>query len=700
MSRRVADITGPHPDEPRIHTPPLALGEVRSFRIQSDFEPAGDQPKAIKQLIEGFKEGLSDQVLLGVTGSGKTFTMAHVIEQLQRPALILAPNKTLAAQLYGEMKDFFPDNAVEYFVSYYDYYQPEAYVPRTDLFIEKDSSINEQIDRMRHAATRALFERKDVIIVASVSCIYGIGSKEDYAAMTFPLMKGDRIDRQELITRFIALQYKRNDIAFERGTFRVRGDTVELFPAHFEDRAWRFSLFGDELEAVTEFDPLTGERFADLEGVRIYANSHYVTPGPTMQQAIAQMKRDLKERIQFFESQNKLLEAQRITQRTQFDIEMLEATGVCSGIENYSRYLTGRAPGQAPPTLIEYLPKEALIFLDESHVMVPQLRAMYNGDFKRKSTLVEYGFRLPAAIDNRPLKFDEWNALRGQTLFVSATPGPWELERTGGVFAEQVVRPTGLIDPPVEIRPTKHQVDDLMAECREIVKQKGRVLVTTLTKKMAEALTEYLSENNLKVRYLHSDVDTLERIEIMQSLRKGEFDILVGINLLREGLDVPECMRVCILDADKEGFLRSKTSLVQTIGRCARNIDGKAILYADKITDSMQYAIDETVRRRAKQLEYNKEHSITPESVRKNISSILDSVFERGDHVDVPMLHDNEQALFIDEMKSNPQKRLRHIDKLKKQMLKAAADLEFEEAAQLRDQIKQLENLDLGIVHA
>ncbi|MGB4106438.1 MAG: excinuclease ABC subunit UvrB [Alphaproteobacteria bacterium] len=680
-----------NPDLPSAEGPG---DQSRPFRIHSDFQPAGDQPEAIRRLVEGFKSGLSDQVLLGVTGSGKTFTMAHVIQALQRPALVLAPNKTLAAQLYGEMKSFFPENAVEYFVSYYDYYQPEAYVPRTDLFIEKDSSINEQIDRMRHAATRAVFERRDCIIVASVSCIYGIGSKEDYLAMRFDLHKGDKIDRQELISRLITLQYKRNDIAFERGTFRVRGDTVELFPTHMEDRAWRFSLFGDELEGVTEFDPLTGEKFGDLDGVRIYANSHYITPGPTMQQAIQNIKRDLKTQLAFFESQNKLLEYQRLQQRTQFDIEMMEAMGTCNGIENYSRYMTGRAPGEPPPTLIEYLQPDALIFLDESHVMVPQLRAMYNGDFKRKSTLVEYGFRLPAAIDNRPLKFEEWNNLRGQTTYVSATPSPWEIERAGGISAEQVVRPTGLIDPPVEIRPTTHQVDDLMHECREVAKMNGRVLVTTLTKKMAEDLTEYLTENGVRVRYLHSDVETLERIEIMQSLRKGEFDVLVGINLLREGLDIPECMRVCILDADKEGFLRSRTSLIQTIGRSARNIDGKAILYADRMTDSMKAAIDETDRRREKQVIYNKEHGITPESIRNNISTILDSVYEQGDHLDeILTLEDSGLQDFIDK----PDKLKKHIEKMRKEMLAAAADLEFEEAAALRDQIQKLEGLELAL---
>ncbi|MCF8495582.1 MAG: excinuclease ABC subunit UvrB [Alphaproteobacteria bacterium] len=674
--------------------PGRLLDPARPFRIVSDFTPAGDQPQAIDKLVEGLRSGLTDQVLLGVTGSGKTFTMAHVIERLQRPALILAPNKTLAAQLYSEFKNFFPDNAVEYFVSYYDYYQPEAYVPRTDTFIEKDSAINEQIDRMRHAATRSLFERRDVIIVASVSCIYGIGSKEDYMAMAFPIHKGDRIDRQELIARLVELQYKRNDIAFERGAFRVRGDIVELFPAHFEDRAWRMSLFGDEIEKITEFDPLTGEKFSDLDGVRIFANSHYITPGPTMQQAIKNIKSDLKERLQFFESEGKLLEAQRLKQRTDFDLEMLAATGTCKGIENYSRYLTGRAPGDPPPTLIEYLPEDALMFLDESHVMIPQLRGMYNGDRARKTTLVDYGFRVPAAIDNRPLKFDEWEALRGQTLYVSATPGPWEVEKAGGISAEQVVRPTGLIDPPVEIRPTQNQVDDLMHECREVIKTGGRLLVTTLTKKMAEALTEYLNENNIRVRYIHSDVDTLERIEIMQDLRRGAFDVLVGINLLREGLDIPECMRVMILDADKEGFLRSKTSLIQTIGRAARNLDGKAILYADRITQSMQYAIDETNRRREKQKEYNTAHGITPESVRKNLDSIFDSVFERADHVNIPYtIHDREQEEFI----HDPQKLKKKIETLRKQMIKAAGNLEFEEAAQLRDQLKKFEELELGL---
>jgi excinuclease ABC subunit B len=669
------------------------------FKIASEFQPAGDQPAAIEKLVEGLKAGLSDQVLLGVTGSGKTFTMAHLIERTQRPALILAPNKTLAAQLYGEMKAFFPDNAVEYFVSYYDYYQPEAYVPRTDTFIEKDSSINEQIDRMRHAATRAIFERKDVIIVASVSCIYGIGSKEDYQAMTVDLRRGDRLDRQQLIAQLVTLQYKRNDMAFERGTFRVRGDTVELFPSHMEDSAWRFSLFGDEIEDIVEFDALTGEKQARLEGVRIYANSHYITPGPTMAQAIKQIQHDMKAQVAWFESQGKLLEAQRLQQRTQFDIEMMQATGVCPGIENYSRYLTGRAPGQAPPTLIEYLPKNALIILDESHVMVPQLGAMYNGDRARKTTLVDYGFRVPAALDNRPLKFEEFNRMRGQIVYVSATPGPYELEQTGGDFAEQVVRPTGLIDPPVEIRPTEHQVDDLMAECRAVAEKGGRILVTTLTKKMAEALTEYLDENGVRVRYMHSDIDTLERIEIMRDLRLGEFDVLVGINLLREGLDIPECMLVAILDADKEGYLRSRTSLIQTIGRAARNVEGRVILYADSITKSMQAAIDETDRRRAKQVEYNTAHGITPASVKKNISEVLHSVFERADYMEVQrgfmgLAEEEQKAL------DNPASFQKYLKQMEDKMRKAAADLEFEEAARLRDQIRKLEAMDLGLTGA
>lgn len=667
--------------------------DTHAFRVHAPFSPAGDQPEAIAALVRGIESGLTDQTLLGVTGSGKTFTMAHIIEKTQRPALVLAPNKTLAAQLYGEFKGFFPDNAVEYFVSYYDYYQPEAYIPRTDTFIEKDSSINEQIDRMRHAATRALFERRDVVIVASVSCIYGIGSKEDYMAATVDLKRGQRMDRNSLIRRFIELQYKRNDIAFERGNIRVRGDTVELFPAHFEDRAWRFSLFDDEIEKIAEFDPLTGKTFTELEGVRIFANSHYVTPGPTMAQAIARIKTDLKVRLADLERQGKLLESQRLSQRTQFDIEMMEATGMCQGIENYSRYLTGRAPGEPPPTLVEYMPRDALLFLDESHVMIPQLRAMYNGDRARKTVLVEYGFRLPAAVDNRPLQFEEWERMRPQTIYVSATPGPWEIEKAGGISAEQVVRPTGLTDPPVEIRPTKNQIDDLMGEIRSVTSRGGRALVTTLTKKMAEALSEYLSDNGLRVRYMHSDVDTLERIEIIRDLRLGTFEVLVGINLLREGLDIPECMLVAILDADKEGYLRSRTALIQNIGRAARNVEARAILYADTVTKSMQAAIEETDRRRDRQKAYNHERGITPESVKKAIGDILGSADEKNecDKI-VPGLSENEAEKFL----HAPHTLHRHIKSLRERMAAAAADLEFETAAKLRDEIRKLEAAELA----
>jgi len=662
-----------------------------AIKMESDFQPAGDQPTAIKDLVEGIANDDRTQVLLGVTGSGKTFTMAKVIEETQRPALILAPNKTLAAQLYAEFKKFFPENAVEYFVSYYDYYQPEAYVPRTDTYIEKESSINEQIDRMRHSATRSLLERDDVIIVASVSCIYGIGSVETYTAMTFQMQIGDRLDQRQLLADLVAQQYKRQDVNFVRGSFRVRGDTIEIFPAHLEDRAWRISLFGDEIESITEFDPLTGQKTGDLKSVKIYANSHYVTPRPTLNQAIKSIKEELQHRLQELEKAGRLLEAQRLEQRTRFDLEMLEATGSCAGIENYSRYLTGRNPGDPPPTLFEYVPDNALIFVDESHVTIPQIGGMYRGDFRRKATLAEYGFRLPSCMDNRPLRFEEWDAMRPLTVGVSATPGAWELEQSGGVFAEQVIRPTGLIDPPVEVRPAKSQVDDVVGEIRETTKKGYRTLVTVLTKRMAEDLTEYLHEQGIRVRYMHSDIDTLERIEILRDLRLGAFDVLVGINLLREGLDIPECGFVAILDADKEGFLRSETSLIQTIGRAARNVDGKVILYADQVTGSMERAMAETNRRREKQLEYNEANGITPESVKSRIADILESVYEK-DHVraDISQFTDDAGQMMGNNFKA-------HLEHLQKKMRDAAADLNFEEAARLRDEIKRLTELELQI---
>ncbi len=656
----------------------------KKFKIKSDFKPAGDQPEAIKSLVKGAKKNEFNQVLLGVTGSGKTFTMAKVIEETNRPALILAPNKTLAAQLYGEMKGFFPDNAVEYFVSYYDYYTPEAYVPRSDTYIEKEASINEQIDRMRHSATRSLLERDDVLIVASVSCIYGLGSVEAYSKMTLTLQKNYDYNREQIIKSLIALQYKRNDQNFYRGTFRARGEYLEIFPSHLEDRAWRLSLFGDKLEKIEEFDPLTGDLVRELNLVKVYANSHYITPKPTIEQAVINIRKELEITLKKHKEQNKLLEAQRLEERTKFDLEMIEATGSCAGIENYSRFLSGRKPGEPPPTLFEYFPDNTLIFVDECHVTVPQLNGMFKGDRSRKSTLAEYGFRLPSCMDNRPLKFEEWDMMRTQTVFVSATPGPWELEQTKGKFIDQVIRPTGLIDPPVEIKPAKNQVDDLMHECKKTIEKNYRVLVTTLTKKMAEDLTEYLHENGIKVRYLHSDIDTLERIEIMRDLRLGVFDVLVGINLLREGLDIPECALVGILDADKEGFLRSETSLIQTIGRAARNLDGKVILYADKETKSIKKAIKETERRRNIQLEYNKKNKISASTVKKEISDVLESVYEK-DYVTI-----GTGANVGGNLK-------KHIKALNKKMKDSATNLEFEEAAKIRDEIRKLESTELEV---
>ncbi|PVH29946.1 excinuclease ABC subunit UvrB [Pararhodobacter oceanensis] len=680
------------------HLPDLPLSPLpqrekleggKSFILHTPFQPAGDQPVAITELATGVQNGERDQVLLGATGTGKTFTMAKIIEETQRPAIILAPNKTLAAQLYGEFKGFFPDNAVEYFVSYYDYYQPEAYVARTDTYIEKESQINEAIDRMRHSATRALLERDDVIIVASVSCIYGIGSVETYSAMTVDMMVGGFYDPRKVIADLVAQQYRRNDHAFQRGAFRVRGDVVEVWPAHLEDRAWRMSFFGEELEEITEFDPLTGRKTDSFEKIRIYANSHYVTPRPTIQQAIKGIKEELFHTLKKMNAEGKLLEAQRLEQRCNFDLEMLEATGVCNGIENYSRYLTGRAPGEPPPTLFEFIPDNAIVFADESHVSVPQIGGMYKGDFRRKSVLAEHGFRLPSCMDNRPLKFEEWDAMRTQTVFVSATPAAWELEQTGGVFTEQIIRPTGLLDPKIEIRPVSMQVDDLLDEVRRVAQDGLRVLVTTLTKRMAEDLTEYLHEQGIRVRYMHSDIDTIERIEILRDLRLGTFDVLIGINLLREGLDIPECGLVAILDADKEGFLRSETSLVQTIGRAARNADGRVIMYADKVTGSMQRAINETERRRARQMAYNVEHGITPQTVRKNVDDVLAGLWQ-GDtdqvhvtaKIDTPMVGANLAA---------------HLEGLRNDMRKAAENLEFEEAARLRDEVRRLETVELTI---
>jgi excinuclease ABC subunit B len=657
------------------------------FELVSDFVPAGDQPAAIKALVEGLKKQEREQVLLGVTGSGKTFTMAHVIQQLQRPALIMAHNKTLAAQLYSEMKSFFPHNAVEYFVSYYDYYQPEAYVPKTDTYIEKDSAINEQIDRMRHSATRSMLTRRDVIVVASVSCIYGIGSVETYSDMILRLHAGMTLPQRDLIRKLVELQYRRNDIDFARGMFRVRGDSLDLFPAHYEDTAWRITFFGDDIESIREFDPLTGETKVKLQEIVVFANSHYVTPKPTIDRAIREIKIELKDRLEFLHKAGKLVEAQRLEQRTTYDLEMLTETGMCNGIENYSRFLTGMAPGQPPPTLFSYLPKDALLFVDESHVTVPQIGGMSSGDRARKQTLVDYGFRLPSALDNRPLKFEEWDAMRPETTFVSATPGKWEMERTHGAFVEQVIRPTGLIDPPCEVRPVATQVDDLLHECHVTIARQQRVLVTTLTKRMAEELTEYMEEAGIRVRFLHSDVETLERIEIIRDLRLGKFDVLVGVNLLREGLDIPECGLMAILDADKEGFLRSATSLIQTIGRAARNVDSKVLLYADRITNSMEIALGETNRRREKQQAYNEAHGITPQSVKKQIGEIIESVYEH-DHYTVPTRLKKYDVKLGDNARANKEL---YMQALRQKMLEAAADLEFEEAARLRDELVKLE---------
>ena len=657
------------------------------FKIQSKFSPSGDQPHAIELLTQGLNNGAKDQVLLGVTGSGKTYTMAKIIEEVQRPAIVLAPNKTLAAQLYGEFKSFFPQNAVEYFVSYYDYYQPEAYVARTDTYIEKDASINEQIDKMRHSATRSLIEKKDLIIVASVSCIYGIGPLDVYADMTEKIDVNMNLDLRKIITRLVELQYRRNDLNFYRGTFRVRGDTLEIFPAHYDDKAWRISFFGNDVESIEEFDPLTGEIFENINSITIFANSHYITPKPTLETAMLQIKTDLKSRLEYFNNENKLLEAQRLEQRTIFDLEMIGTTGTCAGIENYSRYLSGRQKGNPPPTLFEFMPKDTVVFIDESHVTIPQLGAMYKGDLSRKENLSEYGFRLPSCKDNRPLNFDEWNGMRSQTIYVSATPGKWELSQTNGKFIEQIIRPTGLIDPTTEIRPVNNQVEDVVDEINIAVTSNQRVLITVLTKKMAEDLTEFMHEKGIRVRYLHSDIDTIERIEIIRDLRKGIFDVLIGINLLREGLDIPECSLVAILDADKEGFLRSETSLTQTIGRAARNVNGKVILYADKITNSISNALNETERRRRKQRSYNDENNITPETISSNVDDLDYSIYEK-DYYNVGI----ESSIELKEEDLD-----KKIERLKKEMLDAASNLEFEEAARIRDEIKKASNRNLLI---
>lgn len=673
------------------HRPPRPEKSLpgKRFELISEYQPAGDQPQALKELITSARAGETTQTLLGVTGSGKTFTMAKMIEQLQRPALVLAPNKILAAQLYGEFRSFFPNNAVEYFVSYYDYYQPEAYVPRSDTYIEKESSVNEAIDRMRHSATRSLLERDDVIIVASVSCLYGIGSVETYSAMVFDVKKGETVDQRELIRKLVSLQYKRNDTSFSRGSFRVRGDNLELFPSHYEDMGWRISFFGDEIEEINEFDPLTGQKGSDMSSIRIYANSHYVTPGPTMKQATEAIKFELSERLKELESEGRLLELQRLEQRTNFDLEMIAATGSCAGIENYSRFLTGRLPGEPPPTLFEYMPENALLFVDESHQTIPQIGAMARGDHRRKLTLAEYGFRLPSCIDNRPLRFNEWDAMRPQTICVSATPGTWELEETGGIFAEQVIRPTGLIDPPVDIRPVEDQVQDCIQECQKNAQKGYRSLVTTLTKRMAEDLTEFMHEQGVRVRYMHSDVETLERIELIRDLRLGVYDVLVGINLLREGLDIPECGLVCILDADKEGFLRSETSLIQTIGRAARNVDGRVILYADRITGSIERAMLETERRREKQRAFNEEHGITPKTIKRDIANIVADTSSR-DTVTIGLGDEEVNNLVGHNLRA-------YVSDLEERMQEAAANLEFEEAGRLRDEIRRLENEDLGL---